>query len=531
MPTTVIELCGAAFRREGRKVFAGTHWRICAGEHWAVVGPNGSGKSTLLRGLWGGWPVCAGTLDYAFERTAAYQRHFYFATPEEAVTHVGFAEQRECIRRHLHFMQERWYSGAEHDAPTVAEFLSWEHIRGIIPFQVDAQPPDAVRYARWRASAIRLLRLAPLQERRLHLLSNGEWRRVLMARALMQAPAVLVLDDPFAGLDGEAQARLQQHLQHLFRGRRPVILAVSQLAQIPHGITHVLGVRHDRIVFQGRWPQSRRRVAALFETQPRRSCRAIPARGRRGETAEVVLQCRRVNITLGGRRIIRDLDWTVRAGEQWALLGPNGAGKSTLAGVIAGDVPQAYSQDIAFCGRPRDAGGDLWQHKHRIGFFAPELLAQFPEQLRVLDAVCSGHFDTLGLYQRCPAKVRAQARYWLAQVRLAAAARQPLCALSEGEQRLVLLARAFVKAPPLLILDEPFQNLDAAHRSRLWRSLAQLTARHPTTLLLITHRADDLPPTITHVLRLVRGRTVYCGRATDAQAALGLSLSARRAKG
>lgn len=530
MPTTLIELKGAAFRRDGRRVFAGTHWRICAGEHWAVVGATGSGKSTLLRGLWGGWPLCAGTLDYAFERTAAYRRHFYFSTPEEAVAHVGFAEQREYSRRHLHFLQERWYSGAEHDAPTVAEFLSWENIREIIPYQVDAQPPDAVRYARWRAGAFRLLRLAPLAGRRLHLLSNGEWRRVLLARALMQAPAVLVLDDPLAGLDPVAQARLQEHLQHLFRGRRPVILAVSQLEQIPQGITHVLGVRNDLVVFQGRWPHSRREIAALFASPARRSARSVSADRQRVEAAEVVLQCRRVNITLGGKRIIRELDWTVRAGEQWALLGPNGAGKSTLAGVIAGDVPQAYSQDIAVCGHSRDEGEDLWQHKQRIGFYAPELLAQFPEQLRVEDAVCSGYFDTLGLFRRCPAQVRARARFWLAQLELAAVARQTLGALSEGEQRLVLLARAFIKEPPLLLLDEPCQNLDAAHRQRLWRALALLTARRPTALILITHCAGDLPPTITHLLRMERGRTTFCGPATGKQAALGLSLSARRAK-
>ena len=513
MQTALINLRAAAFWRAGHKVFAGTNWCIRAGEHWAVVGVNGSGKSTLLRALWGGWPVCAGTLDYAFERTIAFQRHFYFAAPEEAVVHVGFAEQREFIQHHLNFMQERWYSGAEHEVPTVAEFLSWENIRGIIPFQVDAQPPDASRYIRWRRHAIGLLQVALLLTRRLHLLSNGEWRRVLLARALMQKPLVLLLDDPFADLDADAQTRMRKYLTRLFGERMPVIMAVTQVAQITPGITHVLVVRDSCVVYAGRWPQCRPCVAALLQPKTARWVQLPRRDARRNVTAPAVFQCRGLNITLGGKRIIRDLNWKINKGEQWALLGPNGAGKSTLAGVIAGDVPQAYAADITYAGQPR---GAVWQLKHTIGFFAPELLVQFPNDMTAEAAVCSGHFDTLGLYRRCPARVRAQARRWLARLQLANVIRRPLYELSEATQRLVLIARALIKNPQLLILDEPFQNLDEDHRARLRLVLEDLAAHRRMALILITHRSADLPSTITHLLRLESGHARYCGRATRA---------------
>lgn len=507
-PTSIVlSLRRATVRRAGRKVFAGTDWTIRAGEHWAVVGPNGAGKSTLLRALWGGWPLCAGELDFAFERTSAFQKHFYFSVPEEAVTHAGFADQRACIRRHLEFFQERWYSGGEHEAPTVDEFLSWEAIRGITPFQVDAAPPDPARYRRWRARAIRLLGLKRLLPQRIHLLSNGEWRRMLIARALMQNPALLVLDDPWAGLDAAARARLERHLLHLFRGAMPLVLAVPHPEHIPAGITHALLVDRDRVLFAGSLAQARRAPAwrRLFPAE--RHHAATKPRAPKKAAAPVILQCHRVTIRLGGRRIIDRLDWTVRAGEHWALVGPNGAGKSTLAGLISGDIPQAYSQDITLFGHRRDEGQPVSEIKRRIGFFAPELLAQFPEQLTVRAVVASGLYDTLGLFRTCSGVAAARVRRWLGRFGLTGLARRRFGDLSEGGQRMVLLARALVKQPELLILDEPFQNLDAARRARLRRVLEGLAGGR-TALVLITHNPADLPRTIAHTLRLERGRAV-----------------------
>lgn len=519
MQALVLELRRATIRRAESRLFAGTTWSIRAGEHWAVVGPNGSGKSTLLRALWGGFPLCAGELDYTFERTAYFRRHFYFSIPEEAVAHVGYAEQRECIRQHLNFLQERWYSGAEHGAPNVAEFLSWEAIRGITPFQVDAQPPDLVRYHGWRRRAIHILGLQPLLPQPVHLLSNGEWRKVLMARALMQSPAVLVLDDPFAGLDALSRERLQRHLTRLFRGRMPVVMALSQVDQIPPGITHVLVVQHQKMILQGRWPAVKRKPewgrvfpdrapdkASLADAGSRHRAVAGPH-----EAPAPILECRHVSLMLSGKQIIHNLDWTVRAGEQWALVGPNGAGKSSLAGLIAGDIPQAYAQDIRLFGRPRGSGETIWQIKHQIGFYSPELLAQFPDHLTVQAVVLSGFFDTLGIFRRCSTPQRRSALRWLKQLKLSGVRHRLFCELSEGEQRLVLVARALVKESALLILDEPFQNLDAAHRARLRCALEHVATTGTAALILIVHRPLDLPGTITHWLRLKAGRVQYNG--------------------
>jgi molybdate transport system ATP-binding protein len=224
-----------------------------------------------------------------------------------------------------------------------------------------------------------------------------------------------------------------------------------------------------------------------------------------------VLECRHVSLTLGGKRIIHDLNWTVRAGEQWALVGPNGAGKSSLAGLIAGDIPQAYAQDIRLFGRPRGSGETIWQIKHQIGFYSPELLAQFPDHLTVQAAVLSGFFNTLGVFRRCSTPQRRSALRWLKRLKLSGVRRHLFYELSEGEQRLVLVTRALVKRSALLILDEPFQNLDAAHRARLRRALEYVATAGTTALILIVHRPVDLPGTITHRLRLRAGRVQHSG--------------------
>lgn len=517
----MLELRRVTIRRAGCKVFSGTSWTIRAGQHWAVIGPNGSGKSTLLRALWGGWPLCAGEADYAFERTSAFRRNFYFSIPEEAVAHVGFAEQQECIRRHLGFFQERWYSGAEHEAPTVAAFLSWEAIRGITPFQVDAQPPDRARYHAWRRRAIRTMGLQALLPQPIHLLSNGEWRKVLIARVLMQSPAVLVLDDPFAGLDAASQARLQQHLVNLLRVRTPVVvMALSQPDQIPPGITRALLLHHERVVLEGRWPQVRRESAwrnvfsPQFSKRGERGDVAVEAAAGRkaGEASPVVVECRHISLRFGGRKIIQDLSWIVRAGEQWALVGPNGAGKSSLVGMLAGDVPQAYAQDIRLFGHPRGTGETVWQLKRKIGFYSPELLVQFPGQLTLPTVVLSGFFDTLGVYRRSNRRQRQSALRWIKRLKLSTVQRRPFYELSEGEQRLALVARALVKEPPLVILDEPFQNLDATHSTRLRHVLEKIARHGRTTLIVIVHRLADLPSTVTHLIQLEKGRVCRIGR-------------------
>ena len=196
----------------------------------------------------------------------------------------------------------------------------------------------------------------------------------------------------------------------------------------------------------------------------------------------------------------------MRRGEHWALLGPNGSGKTTWLSLIQGDNPQAYALDFRLFGLKPDTTQTLWRLRRQIGWLSPELHLHYPPDWSCLDVVCSGFFNTIGLYESCPSRQRAAARNWLRRFGLASRARNPFGELSLGDQRLVLLARAMVKRPGLLILDEPCQGLDAGHRLSILATVDRLIGQTRAGLIFVTHHAREMPACITHILKLKSGR-------------------------
>jgi len=211
---------------------------------------------------------------------------------------------------------------------------------------------------------------------------------------------------------------------------------------------------------------------------------------------------RNVTVRYGDSVILRDVDWTIRAGESWALLGPNGSGKTTLLSLILGDHPQVYNNDVVLFGQQRGSGESVWDIKKNIGCVSPELHLHFNDSATCFEVVGSGFFDTVGLFQPLSARQRAVARSWLARFQLLEFANRPLFSLSAGLQRMVLLARALVKKPRLLILDEPCQGLDFAHRKLFVQAADALIRAGTATVAYVTHRPDEIPPSIHRVLRL-----------------------------
>jgi molybdate transport system ATP-binding protein len=189
-------------------------------------------------------------------------------------------------------------------------------------------------------------------------------------------------------------------------------------------------------------------------------------------------------------------------------LGPNGAGKTTLLSLILGDNPQAYANEIALFGRRRGSGESIWEIKRRIGWVAPELHLYTPFDATGFDVVCSGFFDSVGLYRRCSPQQREEGRAWMARLDIADCTDAMFRQLSEGEQRMVLVARALVKQPQLLVLDEPCQGLDARNRDRVLEAVDSIGEHGyglDTSMIYVTHEADELPKSITHVIRLRAG--------------------------
>jgi molybdate transport system ATP-binding protein len=539
-PQPFLSLRDGAFRLGERIIFAHTTWVFQRHEHWAILGENGSGKSLLADALRGLLPLVQGELRYHFHPPPGL-------TPEEAISHVSFEDRKAEV--HDTVVQSRWNSLEEEGASLVRDFLAYERVMDINPFEVITRHRQArPQFERRMRRAVALLQIAPLLDRALLSLSNGERQRVQLARALSHPMRMLILDEPFTGLDTVNRAHFHTVLERLMATSLRVLLIATRIEDLPRHVTHLLCVAQCRIVAAGPRAEvlSLPRVKQLFST-PKTSLgrRAdIPVRSNTrtlhiSSTFETVppappfcgqecpravnvgnnppdwhpkspvselVQLRNVSVRYGDTIILSDINWTVRAGESWALLGPNGSGKTTLLSLILGDNPQVYTNDVVVFGRPRGSGESVWEIKQHIGWVSPELHLHFNDSATCFEVVASGFHDTVGLFQSASARQRAVARQWLARFQLLEFAQRPLFSISAGLQRMVLLARAVVKNPRLLILDEPCQGLDSAHRALFVRAVDALIRAGTVTAIYVTHRPDEIPPSIIRVLRLPQSR-------------------------
>ena len=414
---------------------------ISQGDQVALVGDNASGKSRLAAAFAG--------------RTGA--------------KYITFRDSYGSYGDRNFFMQQRWnLFTLEGDPPSAGEALHQEA----------AESKDPVAAEQRLRELISLFSMELLLDKPLVTLSSGELRKYQLTRALLGGPEILVIDNPYIGLDPRTRALLTELLAAL-SASTTLVLVLSRAAEIPPFITHVIPVAEGEP--GGKVP----REEYLDSILP-------PA----------VIRLRNVTIRYGERIILDSLNLTVRQGEHWALTGANGSGKSTLLSLICADNPQAYAHDIELFGRPRGSGETIWDIKRQIGFVSPELHRAFQVDAPALDIVTSGHFDTEGLFRRPTEGQRATALQWMEEFGIAGLAERPFLRLSSGEQRLCLVARAFVKDPPLYILDEPLQGLDETQRRKVKVLLDKYCGAPGKTLLMVTHYPEEYPGCIDHSLSL-----------------------------
>lgn len=493
-PRPFITLDRVSFRLGARVVFPRTDWIVGADEQWALLGGNGSGKSVLALGLMGAIPVIHGELMYHFTVCEG-------ESPEQRIAWVSFERQRELAGESV--AAARWFSLEQEACESVRELLSFERVEEINPFEVKDYTVFRRVFERQKIGVVRFLGIRPLLDRQLVQLSNGEMRKILIARALLKNPRLLILDDPFAGLDAEYRVKFHQLINVLIKNAGiQVLLTVSHEDDLPTGITHIALVDRCRMIAQGprtemlnhTWSQNLLKPIVPVPFRPLKMQTAAPVRE--------LIHLERASIIYGKRVILNDLTWTVREGESWAVLGRNGAGKSALLALISGNSPQAYANEIHLFGRRRGTGETREWIRKRIGEVSPELHLHFNDALTVLETVLTGFTDSLVLTEHPSAARCRAARAALRQFSLLSQADIPLRGLSAGYQRLALLARALVKKPVLLLLDEPCQGLDARHRGHFMNVLQHLVSSRKTTVLLTTHRADEIPPGMTGTVYL-----------------------------
>ncbi|ATF93607.1 molybdate ABC transporter ATP-binding protein ModF [Cedecea neteri] len=449
-----------------------------AGESWAFVGANGSGKSALARALAGSLPIMKG------ERRCDFTR----------IAHLSFEQLQKLVSDEWQRNNTDMLSADEDDTGrTTAEIIQEE----------------VVNQARCRELAA-LFGIEHLLTRRFKYLSTGETRKTLLCQALMSEPELLILDEPFDGLDVKSRQQLADLLAQLSAQGYTLVLVLNRFDEIPDFVQFA-GVLADCTLTESGEKQALLEQALIAQLAHSEKLAGVALPEADDPSARYTLPENEPRIVLkdgvveyNDRPILHKLSWSVNPGEHWQIVGPNGAGKSTLLSLITGDHPQGYSNDLTLFGRRRGSGETIWDIKKHIGYVSSSLHLDYRVSTTVRNVILSGYFDSIGIYQAVSDRQQKLTREWLNMLGMDnATADAPFHSLSWGQQRLALIARALVKHPTLLILDEPLQGLDPLNRQLIRRFVDILIGEGETQLLFVSHHAEDAPQCITHRLTFV----------------------------
>lgn len=457
------------------------------GEQIAIVGDNAAGKSRLVEVLTGHYPLLLNEVHYDFSPSKS-------TLVSDNLKYISFRDSYG-EQDGTYYYQQRWNQhDIADDAPTV---------KLQTPLNLPVNGTLGALFSPFMGE----LDGVPIIS-----LSSGELRKFQMAKALATNPRILILDNPFIGLDAQARKVFRDLLETLTKeAGLLVILVLSKRDDIPDFITHVLPVEGLRLLPKMKLEEYRKQYAALPRPKLSEEIKDwitnLPVRNLKEtdfypQNGGEILRFRDVSIKYGDKTILQPLNWTVHEGERWALSGPNGSGKSTLLSLVCADNPQAYACNIELFGHRRGTGESIWQIKKHIGYVSPEMHRAYLKDIPSIDVVASGLSDSVGLYVRPKPEQKQTCLDWMRVFGVDGVADRSFLQLSSGEQRLCLLARAFVKDPELLILDEPLHGLDDRNRSLVRQIIKQFCLRKHKTLVMVTHYQEELPDCITHSLRL-----------------------------
>jgi molybdate transport system ATP-binding protein len=497
-----IKLIDVTVKKGATTVLDTINLEINSGENWAILGENGSGKTTLLNLLAGREYLSEGLCERQMDAKTVLVANNFVGNP--------------MVQQAYQFYQQRYSADGAALAPTVYEIVQNQ----VKPLNTSHADSVALPSKNYPDTAIEewanLLTISHLLSQNIVTLSNGETRRVHLLMALLKKPQLLLLDNPFVGLDVGSRQILYGILKNITAAGIQIVM-VCAAAEMPEEMTHAVVLQGGKIAKILRGPQIQNLRLSGDLNALKNTPDAINSRLDADLLSKIkekplindfeyALRFRHITVQYGAEKVIDDISWDIKKGEKWALLGPNGSGKSTLLSLITADNPQAYRNDFDLFDRKRGTGESVWDIKKRIGFVSPELHLYADARNQVWKIIASGLFDVAQLNKPLTETEAQIVKNYLELLGLQAVKNKLLYELSSGQQRLVFLARALVKNPPLLILDEPCQSLDLSNMVYFRELINELVVSLDKTLIYVTHYQAEIPACINQVFRIEKGK-------------------------
>lgn len=459
------------------------------GQHWAIIGDSGRELTAFLETLRGTTHLPEGRISRPFSESYTSKKN------EEGSVNsfrdlMAYVSQQYRFRNKSNlqnfYFQQRFNSSESDEAATVREYLT-ENSRAIS--------------GDWNLENVSdLLRLSPLLDESILKLSNGETRRLTLALGLLSQPKIYLMDQPMTGLDQESRAAFGDFLKAIIERGIHVLITTSS-HEIPDGITHIAKIGtggNSETWTKENYPIAQKEKPKLpwdLSLLEKLISSISPS-------TNTVVELKDVSIRYGEKTILNQINWKVESGERWLLKGKNGSGKSTLISLLIGENPQAYSQNFWLFGRKRGTGESIWEVKKPIGFVAPELVRFFPGNQTVRKVILSGFFDTMGLFKKTTLEQESIATDWLRLFHLETFADLPIQRIPLEQQRWALLARALIKSPKLLILDEASQGMDEQQREVFKESIQKISELCQVSLIYVSHYTEDIPESVDKTFNL-----------------------------
>ena len=472
---TLLSLQNLSLTYRSAPALRNINWSIEQGQQWACLGPNGAGKTSLANVL---------------SRQATHVSGEMYRSQmliNLGVAYVCFEQQKALCDRDKKLDVSEFRADAADPGTRIEDLI------------LQGNPPDKL-FEQW----VERLNIGHILHRGLRFVSTGEMRKTLLIKAILSDPALLILDSPLDGLDLASQAELSAIIDELLHSPLTVLLLCRQLEDIPAAVSHLLVLDRGELLAAGPrevilqdpavYTLMNPPLAELAELPP-----PAPRNYQLPDHAPLI-ELREVSVSYSELRVLHKVNWVFRRAQHCCVSGPNGCGKTTLLSLVTGDNHKAYGQDITLFGIRRGSGESVWDIKQKYGQLDTQLHLNYVRGMRVVEVVVSGFFDTIGLYDDWGDVQRATAEQWLQALGLGQYTMESFDVLSFGIQRMVLLARAMVKSPIILLLDEPTLGLDGHHRKLILSAIDHIAANSDTQVIYVSHSTGDMPACINQQL-------------------------------